>query len=65
MKIIVLDYVAGCINIKDIPKELENLDGDDILTDMGFDIAGTTYMIVDSLSLDIETENCTLQTTLK
>lgn len=65
MKIIVVDYVAGCINIKDIPKELENLDVDDILTDMGFDITGTTYMIVDSLSLDIETENCTLQTTLK
>lgn len=65
MKIIVLDYVKGGINIKDIPKEFEELDGDDILTDMGFDIAGTTYMIVDDLSIDIETKNCTLQTTLK
>ncbi len=65
MKIIVLDYVKSCVNIKDIPKEFEELDGDDILTDMGFDIAGTTYMIVDDLSIDIETKNCILQTTLK
>lgn len=65
MKIVVLDYVKGCVNIKDIPKEFEELDGDDILTDMGFDIAGTTYMIVDDLSIDIETKNCILQTTLK
>ena len=36
MKIVILDYQDGSIIIKDIPKELENLDGDDILTNMGF-----------------------------
>lgn len=65
-KIIVLDYEAGYISIKDIPKELEELDGDDILTDMGFDIAGTTYMTVDDrLPISIETKGCTIYTTLK
>lgn len=64
-KIIVLDYVASYINIKDILKEYEDLDGDDILTDMGFDPVGTTYMIVDDLSINIETENYILQAKLK
>ena len=66
MKIAILDYQDGSIIIKDVPKELEELDGDDILTDMGFSQNTTEYMIADSqLPISIETKGCTIYTTLK
>lgn len=34
MKIVILDYQDGSIGIKDVPKDLEDLNGDDILTNM-------------------------------
>lgn len=66
MKIVILDYQDGNIVIKDIPKYLEDLDGDDILTNMGFSQNSTEYMIVDDqLPISIETKGCTIYTTLK
>ena len=66
MKIAILDYQDGSIIIKDVPKELEDLDGDDILTNMGFSQNSTNYMIVDDqLPIGIETKGCTIYTTLK
>lgn len=66
MKIAILDYQDGSIIIKDVPKELEELDGDDILTNMGFSQNSTNYMIVDDqLPISIETKGCIIYTTLK
>lgn len=66
MKIAILDYQDGSIVIKDVPKELEELDGDDILTNMGFSQNSTEYMIVDDqLPISIETKGCAIYTTLK
>lgn len=66
MKIAILDYQDGSIIIKDVPKELEELDGDDILTNMGFSQNSTEYMIADDqLPISIETKGCTICTTLK
>ena len=66
MKIAILDYQDGSIIIKDVPRELEELDGDDILTNMGFSHNTTEYMITDDqLPISIETKGCTIYTTLK
>ena len=66
MKIAILDYQDGSIVIKDVPKELEELDGDDILTNMGFSHNTTEYMMTDDqLPISIETKGCTIYTTLK
>ena len=66
MKIAILDYQDGSIIIKDVPKELEELDGDDILTNMEFSHNTTEYMIADDqLPISIETKGCTIYTTLK
>lgn len=66
MKIAILDYQDGNITIKDVPKELEELDGDDVLTNMGFCQNTTEYMIVDDqLPISIETKGCTIYTALK
>lgn len=65
MKIVVLEYYLGEVIIKDIPKDIEDLDGDDILTEMGFNQGATEYMIVDDeLHLTINTKGCTSDTTL-
>ena len=66
MKIAILDYQDGSIIIKDVPEELEELDGDDILTNMGFSQNSTEYTIInDQLPISIETIGCTIYTTLK
>ena len=66
MKIATLDYQDRSIIIKDVPEELEELDGDDILTNMGFSQNSTEYMIADDqLPISIETKGCTIYTTLK
>lgn len=66
MKIAILDYQDGSIIIKDVPRELEELDGDDILTNMGFSQNSTNYMIADDqLPISIEIKGCTIYTTLK
>ena len=66
MKITILDYQDESIIIKDVPKELEELDGDDILTNMGFSQNSTEYMITDDqLPISIETKGCAIYTILK
>lgn len=66
MKIVVLEYYLGEVIIKDVPKDIEDLDGDDILTEMGFNQGATEYMIVeDDLSLTIDTQGCLSKTTIK
>lgn len=65
MKIAVLDYCVGKIIIKDIPASLENLDGDDICTQMKFKQKNVEYMIAnDILPIDIDTKSCTANITL-
>lgn len=65
MKIVVLEYYLGEVIIKDIPKDIEDLDGDDILTEMGFNQGATEYMIVeDDLNLTINTQGCSSKITL-
>ena len=57
MKIVVLDYTVGEVIIRDIPKEYEKLDGDDILTNMGFSMSNTNYMVVyDELTININNQ---------
>jgi glycyl-tRNA synthetase alpha subunit len=66
MKIVVLEYYLGEVIIKDVPKDIQDLDGDDILTEMGFNQSATEYMIVeDDLSLTIDTQGCNSKMTLK
>lgn len=56
----VLDYTTGEVIIKKVPKELEELDGDDLLTNMGFDSSNTEYMVVEgSLPVHVDTSDCT------
>lgn len=66
MKIVMLEYYLGEVIIKDVPKDIEDLDGDDILTEMGFNQGATEYMIVeDDLSLTIDTQGCSSKITIK
>jgi hypothetical protein len=66
MKIVVLEYYLGEVIIKDVPKDIEDPDGDDILTEMGFNQGATEYMIVeDDLSLTIDTQGCSSKITIK
>ena len=60
MKIAVLEYDTGEVIIKDVPKELQELDGDDIHSRMGFYISSSDYMIIEncSIHINIDTENC-------
>lgn len=66
MKIAILDYCVGDVTVKDVPENLRELDGDDILTEMGYRAADVEYMIIDNeLPLSIETEECKLKLNLK
>lgn len=66
MKIVVLDYTVGEVIIKDVPSELEELDGEYILTGMDFDIDNTAYMVVDDeLPITIDTKGIASKMTLK
>lgn len=65
MYIVVLNYETAEVIIKEVPHELEELDGDDILTIMGFSSSNTEYMIVsDDLHIRIDTKDTTVDTTL-
>lgn len=60
-----LGLCVGKIIIRDIPTSLENLDGDDICTQMGFKQSNVEYMIADDiLPIDIDTEGCTANITI-
>ncbi len=65
MKIAVLDFGVGEVIIKDVPREYEELDGDDILTNMGFSMGCTEYLVVDGgLPITIDTEGMASKMTL-
>ncbi len=65
MYIVVLNYETAETVIKEVPHKLEELDGDDILTNMGFSSSNTEYMIVsDDLHIRIDTKDTTVNTTL-
>lgn len=66
MIIAVLDYATGSVIIQDVPKELEDLDGDDICTNMRFNMSNTCYMIVDDeIDINIGIKGCSSKITLK
>lgn len=66
MKIAVLDYECGDVIVKDVPKELEELDGDDICSEMGYKSSNVCYMIIENgMHISVNTESCTIDTTLK
>ena len=66
MIIAVMDYILGEVIIKDIPKNLQDLDGDDILSEMGFNSSTTEYMITDNdLKVSLDTQGLTGDITLK
>lgn len=65
MIIVVLDYTVGDVTIKKVPKEFEGLDGDDILTNMGYKMSDTNYMITDDvMQVSIDTKGCSSKLTL-
>lgn len=65
MTIAVLNYETGEVIIKRVPENLQELDGDDILTNMGFKASNTEYMIVDgNMLIHIDTLGCTSIITL-
>lgn len=65
MFIAILDYTTGEVIIKDVPKEFEELDGDDILVNMGYSQSNSNYMIVnDDLHLSISAGGSEISTTL-
>lgn len=60
MYIAILMFETGEVIIRKVPTELEELDGDDILTNMGFDIGNVEYMVVeDELPILIDLPNHT------
>lgn len=57
---------VGDVIVKDVPKELEELDGDDICSEMGYKMSNVCYMIIeDGMHISVNTEGCTIDTTLK
>lgn len=57
MIITIMDYSVGEVIIREVPKDFEELDGDDILTNMGYSMSNTNYMIADSdlnISIDVK-----------
>ena len=66
MKIAILDFYKGEVIIKKVPEKWKLLDGDDIISEMGYRISNVDYMIVDNeLSVSIGTEDCKLNINLK
>lgn len=65
MKIAILDFSTGEVIIEEVPEKWHLLDGDDIISEMGYRLSDVEYMIIeDSLSLNINTETLKLKTTI-
>lgn len=65
MYIVVLNYETAEVIVKEVPEELEGVDGDDIFVNMGFNYNNSEYMIVtDDLHIRIDTNGTTVDTTL-
>ena len=59
MYITILDFFAGSVFVRKVPKELKEQDGEDIITafeaKLGIHASDCQYMISDVLSIDLET----------
>lgn len=65
MKIVILDYTIGEIIIKEVPEKWHLLDGEDIISEMGYRLSDVSYMIVDNnLSININTEPLKIKTSI-
>jgi hypothetical protein len=66
VKIAILDFTTGEVIIEEVPEKWHLLDGDDIISEMGYRMSDVEYMIIEqSLSLNIKTETLTLKTTIE
>lgn len=66
MKIVILDFTKGVVTIEEVPEKWKLLDGDDIISEMGYRISNVDYMIVDNeLPISIDTKECKLNINLK
>lgn len=66
MKIAVLDFNKGEVIIEDVPEKWKLLDGDDIVSEMGYRISDVEYMVITSdLNVTIDTNDCKLKINLK
>ena len=66
MKIAILGYDEGKVLIKEVPRDLEELDNEDIAANMGLKVADTEYMVIeDVLPVTIITKDCCIDVTLK
>jgi len=66
MKIAILDYEEGNVLIKEVPKDLEKLDNEDIAANMGLKVTFTEYMVIENiLPVTIVTKDCNIDITLK
>lgn len=66
MKIIILDYTKGKVIIKEVPEKWHLLDGDDIISEMGYRMSEVEYMIVtNKLKVTIDTKDCKAELNLK
>jgi hypothetical protein len=66
VKIAILDFTTGEVIIEEVPEKWHLLDGDDIISEMGYRMSDVEYMIIEqSLSLNIKTETLTLKTTVQ
>ena len=66
MKIAVLDFNKGEVIIEEVPEKWKLLDGDDIVSEMGYRISDVEYMVITSdLNVTIDTNDCKLKINLK
>lgn len=66
MLIAILDYEAGNVLIKEVPKDLEKLDNEDIAANMRLKTSSAEYMVIeDVLPVTIVTKDCNIDITLK
>lgn len=66
MKIAILDFCKGEVIIEDVPEKWKLLDGDDIISEMGYRLSEVEYMVVrNDLDLTIDTKKCRLKLNLK
>lgn len=66
MKLAILNFTTGEVTIEEIPERWHLLDGDDIISEMGYRLSDVEYMIVDNqMNVTIDTEDCNLKIKLK
>lgn len=53
MIVTILDYSCSTVSVYEVPKALEELDGDDIVSKMGFKLSDVSYMISNNEELTV------------